>query len=242
MVAKVAVGTSKDDLQASREFWAKHLPADVPYDLMPTDVDKTKVVGRVTCPSCKSELSLAMPKYAALRLRGKAHKCVMCTAELRTSTFRRSLTIVMNASIARIACPQVHPKTRQLIPKHAANIADLEKLFDRAEWAKYGGTLPLAASSLILPGNRRRFFLVMHWHKDFMAGPWAMDMIRAVRRQRRFSAKMADLMQSGMAAVYLFHTEALMQYPKFLSMAVAHLEASLQGTFQLLGYILYHDD
>ncbi|KNE67676.1 hypothetical protein AMAG_19686 [Allomyces macrogynus ATCC 38327] len=58
-----------------RAFWAKHLPANMPYELTPANVDETKVVGCVACPSCESELVLSMPEYAALRLHGKTHTC-----------------------------------------------------------------------------------------------------------------------------------------------------------------------
>ncbi|KNE63372.1 hypothetical protein AMAG_08509 [Allomyces macrogynus ATCC 38327] len=71
--------------------------------------------------------------------------------------------------------------------------------------------------SLVLPGNQVRFDLVRHVFEDVTTGPWSMDMVLAVRRQRRFAAKMVNLVQCDAHAVYHFHTEALVQYPKFLA-------------------------
>ncbi|KNE67677.1 hypothetical protein AMAG_12412 [Allomyces macrogynus ATCC 38327] len=53
-----------------------------------------------------------------------------------------------------------------------------------------------AADSLNLSGNCHHFALVKYAHQDVMSGPWLMDIIRAVRRQRRFSANMVNLVHS----------------------------------------------
>ncbi|KNE67774.1 hypothetical protein AMAG_12499 [Allomyces macrogynus ATCC 38327] len=282
-LAKVAIGTNKDDLEASRQFWAKNMPADMPYDITPADVDETKVIGRVVCPFCTSELALTMPEYAALRLHGQEHMCTHCAAEFMAEhvAVQRFLTMVKHAPVVRIAGTQSHPKTREPKPMLHANMTDLAALFDKAKWVKYSSKLPTlatwddvknmvmapimkgAADSLILPGNRLRFAMVIHAHKDAINGPWAMDMVRAVRRQRRFSRKMADLVQSGPSAVYHFQTEALVQYPKFLAMAVAHPSKPLvpttaidlawhthqlfpavysKHTLMLTGSVMNHDD
>ncbi|KAJ3368723.1 hypothetical protein GGF31_006147 [Allomyces arbusculus] len=108
-------------------------------------------------------------------------------------------------------------------------MANLAKLFNKAEWAKYVAALPglanwadvksmamapimaATADSLNLPGNQLRFAMVTHAHQDLTSCPWAMDM-------------------AGMGAVHHFHTEALVQYPKFLAMAVAHPSMSLVST------------
>ncbi|KAJ3362799.1 hypothetical protein GGF31_001329 [Allomyces arbusculus] len=282
-LAKVAIGTNKDDLEASREFWVKHLPADMPYDFTPADVDETQAVARVVCPFCTSELLLAMPEYAALRLHGKAHECGMCAAEFTAEhvAVHRFLTKVKNAPIIRMAGTQSHPKTREPMFKLRSNMADLAVLFDNTMWAKYAAKLPTlatwadvkgtvmapimkdAADALALPGNRLRFGMVVYAHKDVITGPWAMDMVRAVRRQRRFSAKMANIVRSGPSDVYHFQTEALVQYPKFLAMAVAHPRSFLvpttaidlswhthqlfpavyrKHTLMLTGSVMNHDD
>ncbi|KAJ3367955.1 hypothetical protein GGF31_006911 [Allomyces arbusculus] len=282
-LAKAASGGSKDDLETGRAFWAKYLPANMPYSFTPADVDETKAVGRVSCPLCKSELVLSVAEYAALRLHGRAHECMSCACNFTAEHMAvcRFLTMVMNAPLARIAGTQSHPKTRQPMPMHSGNMADLAMLFDQGEWAKYGAALPqlatwadvenmimvpimkASAGSLNLPGNRRRFAMVIHAHQDVTTGPWAMDMVRAVRRQRRFSANIARTVQSGMGGVYHFHTKALVQYPKFLAMIVAHPGTSIVPTPEidlawhthqlsplvygmhgcaLMGCILNHDD
>ncbi|KAJ3351596.1 hypothetical protein GGF32_004237, partial [Allomyces javanicus] len=168
----VAMGANKDDLESSRQFWAKHLPADMLYDL-----------------------TLIMPEYAALRLHGQEHMCAMCAAEFTA--------------------------------EHAAWAKYAAKLPTLATWADVKAKVmaPImkdAAESLVLPGNRLRFAMVIHAHKDVITGPWSMDLFRPVRRQRRFSGKMANLVQSGPSAVYHFQTEAL--------------------TLALTGTVMNHDD
>ncbi|KNE70238.1 hypothetical protein AMAG_14391 [Allomyces macrogynus ATCC 38327] len=131
----------------------------------------------------------------------------------------------MNPPVARIDGTQTHPKTRQPMPNHPANMADLATLFNKAVWAKSGAALPALATwndvkdtvmvSIVgaatdppnLPGNWHRFAMAMYAHQDVMAGPWSMGMIRAVRRQRRFPANMA----AQVRVVYHFHAETLVQ-------------------------------
>ncbi|KAJ3351590.1 hypothetical protein GGF32_004231 [Allomyces javanicus] len=247
--AKVAMGVNKDNFESLRQFWAKHLPADMPYNFTPTDADETKVVGHVACLSCKSELALAMPEYAALRLHGKAHMSMLCTTTFMAEhvAVHHFLTIVMNALLTRVASTQTHPKTRQPMPKLHSNMVDVAALFNTAVWAKYVEMLPMlatwtdikakvmalimkdAADSLVLPGNRRCFAMVMHVHQGVMAGL----------------------------------CEALVQYPKFLAMAVVHPGTPLvpttvidlswhmhqlspldygKQTLSLIGHIMNHDD
>ncbi|KNE71918.1 hypothetical protein AMAG_16342 [Allomyces macrogynus ATCC 38327] len=259
----VVMGTNKDDLETSRHFWAKHLLTDMPCDLSPADVDETK---------------------AALRLHGQVHMCAMCAAEFTAEHVAVNcfVTLVKTTPAARIAGTQAHPKMREFMLNHPANMADLATLFDKSVWAKYAAKLPTlatwaddvkskvmapimkdAADSLVLPGSRFQFAMVIHAHKGVITGLWSMDMVRAVCRQRRFSAKMANLVQSGSSAVYHFQTDALVQYPKFLTMAIAHPSKPLvptsasdlawhthqlfpaahrQQTLALTGSVMNHDD
>ncbi|KNE71923.1 hypothetical protein AMAG_16347 [Allomyces macrogynus ATCC 38327] len=114
---------------------------------------------------------------------------------------------------------QLHPKTREPMLKLRSNMADLAVLFDKPMWAKYAAKLPTlatwadvkgtvmapimkdAADALALPGNRLRFGMIVYAHKGVITGPWAMDM-----------------------------TEALVQYPTFLAMAVVHPRSFLVPT------------
>ncbi|KNE70369.1 hypothetical protein AMAG_14509 [Allomyces macrogynus ATCC 38327] len=81
---------------------------------------------------------------------------------------------------------------------------------------------PIVSDSLLLPGNRHRFTHVIHAQRDVMVGPWSMDLVHTMRRQRRFSKTMFDhVVSAGCSATDAAVTEALAQYPKFLAMAVA---------------------
>ncbi|KAJ3353894.1 hypothetical protein GGF32_002752 [Allomyces javanicus] len=46
------------DLEAAREFWAAHMPADQPLDPTSAAIDETKVTGKAQCPSCKNEQAM----------------------------------------------------------------------------------------------------------------------------------------------------------------------------------------
>ncbi|KAJ3364727.1 hypothetical protein GGF31_008938 [Allomyces arbusculus] len=161
----------------------------------------------------------------------------------------RFLANVAHMPITAVASTQIRPKTRVFAGKHRGNACDLATLFNQATWAKHVAALsalpawadiestvfePTMAGtkdSLVLPSNRIRFDLVHHAFEDVTTGPWSMDKVLAVRRQRRFAAKMVKLVQGGAHAFYHFHTEALVQYPKFLAvMAVRPTRVSLVPT------------
>ncbi|KAJ3368629.1 hypothetical protein GGF31_006188 [Allomyces arbusculus] len=87
------------------------------------------------------------------------------------------------------------------------------------------------ADLLTLPGNRRRFMLVVSAHRDVTTGPWSMDLVRAVRRQRRFSSTMTEhVVLRGCGAIHATVTEALVQYPKFLAMMAIRPKCALVPT------------
>ncbi|KAJ3372266.1 hypothetical protein GGF31_002124 [Allomyces arbusculus] len=239
-LAKTLMG-DLTDLDTAREFWAAHMPADQPFDLTPATIDEAKVTDKVQCPSCKNEQAMTMAEYASFRLHAQAHSCTSCNAAFTAEhvAVRRFLMVAACAPLARIAGTQTHPKTRMLVGKEHVNMADVAALFDKTTWAKHANALPTlstwsdiqtlvfepvmaaAADKLVLPGNKRRLGMVLHAHRDVTTGPWSMDMIRAVRRQRRFSAKIAKVVSAGLHAVYHHNTTALAQYPKFLAAMVA---------------------
>ncbi|KAJ3359027.1 hypothetical protein GGF31_004341, partial [Allomyces arbusculus] len=239
-LSKAMMGATQDNLDA-HAFWAAHVAADLPYELSPAAVDEASMTGKVACPSCRTEQSLATPKYAAFRLHGQQHACTSCATSFTAEhvAVRKFLAHVARAPhAASIASTQLHPKTHLLASKLRANVEDLYKLFDKGAWAQHAATLPAlptwadieavvmapivtaAADSLALPGNQRRFALVLAAHRDVTTGPWSMDLVRAVRRQRRFSAKMFDhVVRAGCATAHRTLATALVQYPKFLAMA-----------------------
>ncbi|KAJ3353519.1 hypothetical protein GGF32_002965 [Allomyces javanicus] len=282
-LAKVLSGND-EDLVAARAFWTAHMPADQPFDLVPADFDETMVDAKVACASCQDEQTLTMPEYAVFRLHKQAHTCTSCSTAFTAehAAVRRFLTIVKRAPLAAIAGTRIHPKTLMAMGKHRGNVRDLKMLFHRAAWAKRVAALPalptwadiestvfapiMAATKdkLVLPGNQRRFSLVQSAFEDVTTGPWSMDMVRAVRRQRRFSGKIAKYVQSGAHAVFHFHTEALAQYPKFLAATVVrpadlalvptseidlawHTHqlfptAYAQSTLEVMGHVINHND
>ncbi|KNE65573.1 hypothetical protein AMAG_09554 [Allomyces macrogynus ATCC 38327] len=240
-LAKAHMGAAAEDVEA---FWMANLPANMPYEHTLASADETTATGTVKCASCFAEQSLAMPEYAAFRLHKGAHTCTECKTEFTSEQMavRRFL-----ARVARVKAPAMlagtltHPKTHVFVGlQNPANLRDLDVLFDKAAWAKLGAALPALptwadvgehifkpilearADKLLLPGNRMRLMRVLKAHEDVVLGPWSMDMVRAVRRQGRFAAQMAALASNnGMCAVHAFHTEALVQYPKFLAAMVA---------------------
>ncbi|KAJ3369288.1 hypothetical protein GGF31_005388 [Allomyces arbusculus] len=252
-LAKMLSNEKIEDQDVGRAFWAANMPADQPFDLTPADVDETKVTGVVVCPSCETKLALNMAEYAAFRLHKQAHACTSCTTSftLENAAVRRFLTIVKRAPFSAVAGAQVHPKTYMFAGKHQDNAADLAKLFDKAVWAKRVAALPTLATwanvraivflpvavackdDLVLPGSRGRFILVQRAFEDVTVGPWSMDMVRAVRRQRRFSAKIERAARAGAHVVYHLHTEALVQYPKFLAAMTTRPKTSLVPTMAI---------
>ncbi|KAJ3351675.1 hypothetical protein GGF32_004135, partial [Allomyces javanicus] len=199
-------------------------------------------MGKVACASCCIEQTLTMPGYEAFRLHGKEHMCTSCASLFNAEhvAVRCFLAKVEGSQcIGMIAGTLLHPKTLLFAPKDRANMDDLCKLFDSATWAQHAATLPAlptwadveslvlapimaaTADSLSLPGNRRRFAHVVHAHHDVMMGPWSMDLVRAVQRQRRFSKTMFEhVVSAGCGAIHAAVAEALVQYPKFLAMMV----------------------
>ncbi|KNE66945.1 hypothetical protein AMAG_11420 [Allomyces macrogynus ATCC 38327] len=139
--------------------------------------------------------------------------------------------MVARVPATRLAGALVHAKTCIPTPNSRANLADLAALFNKAVWAKRIAALPALAAwndvrsvvfkpimaananPLTLPGSKARFSFVQRAHNDVVSGPWSMDMIRAAHRQRRFSKKVAEVVDHGLSAVFHWHTEALMQYP-----------------------------
>ncbi|KNE69980.1 hypothetical protein AMAG_14816 [Allomyces macrogynus ATCC 38327] len=254
-LSKVTTGTNQEDLGAGRTFWAAHMPADMPYDLAVADVDETAVKSKIACASCRAEQTLAMPEYAAFRLHGKEHTCTSCAAAFTAEhlAVRRFLAKVARASrLGMVAGTLQHPKTLEFVPKNGANMADLMKLFDKAVWKQHVATLPslptwadveakvlapimtATADSLMLPGNRRRFALVVNAHRDVTTGAWSMDLVRAVRRQRRFSKNMTEhVVHRGCGAIHATMTEALVQYPKFLAMMAIRPTYALVPTMSI---------
>ncbi|KAJ3362536.1 hypothetical protein GGF32_005981 [Allomyces javanicus] len=202
-LAKAATGANKDDLDAGRSFWAAHMPADMPYDLTPDNCDTAEANAKVHCPSCVTDQPLAMGEYAPFRLHGKPLACTSCSGEFTAENVATCMPV----------------------PKMSANLADLDTLFNKAAWAKHVTALPALATwsdvrcavfkpimasnanSLKLPGCKARFSTVQRAHNDVVSGPWSMDMISTV----------AKIVDHGLSAVFHWHTEALMQYPKFLA-------------------------
>ncbi|KAJ3360600.1 hypothetical protein GGF31_002789 [Allomyces arbusculus] len=232
-LAKAVMSNQVDDQDAGRTFWTANLPANQPDELTPTTIDETKAKGNVMCPSCQAEQTLTMPEYAAFRLHSKARACTSCEAAFTVENVavRRFLDLVAHQPMTCIAGTQTHPKTFAFAGTNQDNTYDLAVLFERTDFAKHADALPALATwaglmsivfkpimaakaeALVLPGNKYCFARVIASNQDVLAGPWSIDMIRAVRRQRRFASKMADLVTAGAHAVYHFHTEALMQYP-----------------------------
>ncbi|KAJ3368639.1 hypothetical protein GGF31_006199 [Allomyces arbusculus] len=252
MLRLVTTGTNQEDLDAGRAFWAAHMPADMPYDLAVADVDETKATGTIACASCRAEHTLAMPEYAAFRLHGKEYTCTLCAESFTAEhlAVRRFLSKVARAPrLNTIAGALQHPRTLEFAPKNVANMADLTTLFHKTTWKQHVAALPAlptwadvetkvlapimaeTADSLILPGSRRRFALVINAHRDVTTGPWSMDLVRSVRRQRRFSSKMTEhVVQRGCGAIHAAVTEALVQYPKFLAMMAIRPKCALVPT------------
>ncbi|KNE72039.1 hypothetical protein AMAG_15982 [Allomyces macrogynus ATCC 38327] len=163
---------------------------------------------------------------------------------------------------------------------HVAHRTLLALLFNKTEWAKYIEALPTlatwadvkntvmalimaaAADSLNLLGNQLRFAMVIHapgrdnWpmgHGYDPCSPLATSLLR----------QDGESCAGRHGAVHHFHTQAFVQYPKFLAMAVAHPHTSLvptsaidllwhtyqlaplaygKHTLALLGHIINHDD
>ncbi|KAJ3355907.1 hypothetical protein GGF32_001768 [Allomyces javanicus] len=251
-LSKIITGNNQEDLDAGRAFWTAHMPAGMAYDLTLTNVDETAVKGKIACASCRAEQILPMPEYAAFRLHGKKHACTECATAFTAEhlAVRRFLATLARASHpGMIAGALQHPKTLEFAPKNGANVANLRMLFDKATWKQHAATLPVlptwadveamaltpimaaTADSLMLPGNRRRFALVVNAHRDVTTGPWSMDLVRAVRRQRRFSSKMTEhVVKRGCGAIHAIVTKALVQYPKFLAMMAARPALALVPT------------
>ncbi|KNE71029.1 hypothetical protein AMAG_15285 [Allomyces macrogynus ATCC 38327] len=251
-LSQAITGINQDNLDTGRAFWAAHMPAGMPYDLTLADIDETKATGKIVCALCRVEQTLSMPEYAAFRLHGEKHTCTSCATSFTAehAAVRRFLAKVARAPrLGMIAGMLQHPKTLEYVPKNTANAADLCKLFEKAIWKQHAATLPAlptwadveskvlapimaaAAESLNLPGNRRRFALVVNAHRDVTTGPWSMDLVRAVRRQRRFSAKLTEhVVQRGCGAIHATVTEALAQYPKFLAMMAVRPTLALVPT------------
>ncbi|KAJ3365546.1 hypothetical protein GGF31_008511 [Allomyces arbusculus] len=282
-LVKVQMGQNSDDLAFSRQFWAEHLPADMPYDLTLADVDQTKAVGKVVCPQCMVEQMWPMADYAAFRLHGQEQSCKSCTASFTAEhvAVSRFLTLVMRVPAMRLAGTLMHPKTLMITGTHRGIMHDLVELFDKDLWALHMAALPTLptwadvktrvfapimaakADALVMPENKAQLMQVLKAHEDVTMGPWSMDMIRAVRRQSRFSAKVAAIATQGACALHHFHTEALVQYPKFLG-AIAtqpkhgsvptlaidlawhthqlHPAIYAQQTCALTGRVINHDD
>ncbi|KAJ3359318.1 hypothetical protein GGF32_009441 [Allomyces javanicus] len=283
-MAKVISGANKADLEAGRVFWAAHMPADMPYDLTPELVDETKTTAKVVCPTCQTEQTMDMAKYAVFRLHAKEHLCASCACEFTAENVAvdRFLKLVASTPTKLLAGTQLHPKTQLPVSNDRANFADIAALFAKDEWAKRIAKLPFLATwddvksrvfgpiiaakrdALVLPGNRYRFGMILRAHQDVTNGPWSMDMVRAVRRQQRFSSKIAaQLQHGGVHRIYHLHTEALVQYPKFLAMLVVKPHMSLvpttsidlawhthqlfpskytSHTMALAGHVVNHDD
>ncbi|KAJ3374407.1 putative kinase [Allomyces arbusculus] len=282
-LAKARMGENDKDLAASRQFWADHLPANQPYDLTLADVDETKATATIMCPSCSTVQTLSMAQCAALRLHAQSHSCTSCTTSFTAEhvAVRRFLTLVARVPVVHLAGTLTHPKTLMFAGKYRDNVHDLIELFNKDLWAKHVAALPplptwadvkdtvmapimvAKADLLVMPGNKLRFVHIMNAHQDVTVGPWSMDMIRAVRRQRRFSTKIASLVDAGTHAMNHFHTEALVQYPKFLAVIVTRPKhgsvptnaidlawhthqlapaAYAQQTCALMGTVINHDD
>ncbi|KAJ3349986.1 hypothetical protein GGF32_005157 [Allomyces javanicus] len=134
-----------------------------------------------------------------------------------------------------LAGTQTHPKSQ--LP--ATWVKRIARLLVLAAWADVRSTafapiVEAKGNDLILPGNCFRLSMVMHAHQDVTTGPWSRDMVRAVRRQQRFSSKIAARLQQGGARdIYHLHTNALEQYPKFLALMVAKPRMGLVPTMPI---------
>ncbi|KNE62558.1 hypothetical protein AMAG_18884 [Allomyces macrogynus ATCC 38327] len=215
---KAHMGANDRDLKAARSFWTANLPADMPYELTLASVDDSKATGTVACVSCSTAFTA---KHAA--------------------AVRRFLALVAHVPTpARLAGTLAHPlKLTFAGMKYYGNMRDRVELFDKALWAKHLAALlalpvwadvktgvfePIMAAkadALVMPANKARFTYVLEAHEDVTVGPWSMDLVRAVRRQRHFSAEMAAIATNDACVLQDFNTEALAQYPKFLAAIVA---------------------
>ncbi|KAJ3359327.1 hypothetical protein GGF32_009450 [Allomyces javanicus] len=129
LYAKVASGSADTaDLDASRNFWAANMPADQPYEL--------------------AEQTLAMPECATFRLHKPSVTCTSCATTFTAEhvAVRRFLALATHILVTRLAGTQIHPKTRLFTPMHRGNLADLEALFDKAEFTKRVAALPVLAT------------------------------------------------------------------------------------------------
>ncbi|KAJ3347815.1 hypothetical protein GGF32_006570 [Allomyces javanicus] len=94
-------------------------PANQPFDLVPANIDETKVMGMAVCPSCESKLTLTMAEYAAFRLHKRAHLCMSCATAFTAehADVHRFLAITKHAPLTAMAGTRIHPKMYMLISK-----------------------------------------------------------------------------------------------------------------------------
>ncbi|KNE54306.1 hypothetical protein AMAG_00290 [Allomyces macrogynus ATCC 38327] len=191
----------------------------------------SNVMANVKCPACKTERVVNMAEYAAFQLHGKGHVCTTCACNFTAKhvAIDRFLGLVAQTPTALLAGTQMHPKTLPVL-NDRANLADIALLFNK-ESIVFSPIMMATRDKLVLPGNRRRFGMVMNAHKDVMTDPWSMDMIRAMRCQQRFLSMIATwLHQGGVHNIYHMHTKALVQYPRLLAMTIAQLGKMLVPT------------
>ncbi|KNE71371.1 hypothetical protein AMAG_15605 [Allomyces macrogynus ATCC 38327] len=277
---------SGTECPASQEFWSTRVSRTMPCDAAPWTTDAS-VPLHVVCPKCVLAIDPDTDAYLRFRFNGQLIKCDSCTTvfsinEVSARRFLDELKAAVAKDMPFTALPGVHidPKTRVWAVENGA--ADLGMLLGHKSWAPLltgngseGGdskllTWEAIASAAVRPSfnatksklkNGNLFRSMLASYRDFATGPWSMDLVQAVLRQREFTHKMAATEYSDRTR--RIATQATVRYHKLMLMLAKHRDMFMVPTldidlawhthqlhprryaaytFEKLGAVLNHDD
>ncbi|KAJ3370137.1 hypothetical protein GGF31_004756 [Allomyces arbusculus] len=236
---------SGTECPVSQEFWSTRVSRTMPYNAVPWITDGP-VPLHIVCPKCALVIDPDADAFLRFRFNGQLIKCGSCTTvfsvnEVSARRFLDDIKSAMTKGAPFTALPGVHidPKTRVWAVENGAT--DLDKLLGHKSWAPLLAasgnegtdgkvlTWEAIAQAAVRPSfnatktklkNGNLFRSMLSSYRDIATGPWSMDLVRAVLRQREFTRKMAATEYSDRTR--RIATQATVRYHKPMLMLAKH--------------------
>ncbi|KAJ3359186.1 hypothetical protein GGF32_009558 [Allomyces javanicus] len=268
--------------KASHDFWYFKVSRTMAYDATPWTVESL-VPLHVHCPKCTLALEPDADAFLRYRFNGQQLTCGACSTvfsvnEVSTHRFLDEIKAALATGLPYTALPGVHIDPTTRVWSDVNGVSELELLLDDSSWItlfapEIEDRLPVwetVATAALRPSfravqtklsNTNLYRSLIAAYRDIATGPWSMDLVQAVLRQREFTRKMSATEYSDRTR--RIATQATVRYHKLMLMLaknrgmfmVPTLDIDLAWhthqlhprryaayTYEKLGAVLNHDD
>ncbi|KNE64858.1 hypothetical protein AMAG_10193 [Allomyces macrogynus ATCC 38327] len=197
--------------QTSHNFWYFKVSRTMPYKVGPWTAESLLPLS-VQCPKCGRVLEPDADAYLRYRFNGQQLTCADCTTvfsvnEVSARRFLNEIKAAVEAGGTYTALPGVHIEPKRRTWSRSNGVPELGLLLGHSSWTMLFASMqdkksPLPTWETVLNTAVRPSFdatrdkmnlcrTLVAAYRDIATGPWSMDLVQAVLRQRDFARKIA---------------------------------------------------